>query len=59
MNAADSYGLEDLRSACFEFASKLIDVTSVLQLLTSSEKYVSFRWTRYIKAEVSKRFVFL
>ncbi|XP_064595879.1 serine-enriched protein-like [Liolophura sinensis] len=48
MNAADTYGLPDLRTACFEFAHHFIQVNTVLSLLVSTEAYAQYKWTRIL-----------
>ncbi|XP_064595829.1 serine-enriched protein-like [Liolophura sinensis] len=48
MNAADIYGLPDLRTACFDFAHHFTQVNTVLSLLVSTEAYAQYNWTRML-----------
>ncbi|XP_064610705.1 serine-enriched protein-like [Liolophura sinensis] len=43
MTAADVYGISNLRKACLQLAARFITMKTVLQLLASSEPYMSFR----------------
>ncbi|XP_064614560.1 serine-enriched protein-like [Liolophura sinensis] len=52
MNAADMYGVEDLRSGCYRFAERLLTVDTVLPLLTSTERYHSYKWTKHIQEKI-------
>lgn len=53
MNAADTYGVEDLRAACFEFALRFITLKTVLRLLVSADMYSDYKGTKAVVAKVS------
>lgn len=46
MNAADYYGLEELRRACLGFVQCCINVDTVCALLASAEKYIQYKCTK-------------
>ncbi|RWS02401.1 serine-enriched protein-like protein, partial [Dinothrombium tinctorium] len=46
MNAADYYGLEELRKACMGFVSCCITVDTVCALLASAERYIQYKCTK-------------
>ncbi len=48
MNAADHYGLEDLKQACIRFMEQCITVDTVCSLLTSAEKYIQYKSTKIL-----------
>lgn len=52
MNAADTYGVEDLRAACFEFALRFITLKTVLRLLVSADMYSDYKGTKAVVAKV-------
>lgn len=56
MNAADHYGLEDLKLACIRFMEHCITVDTVCSLLTSAEKYIQYKSTKIL---VQKMFEFV
>ena len=56
MNAADHYGLEDLKVACIRFMEHCITIDTVCCLLTSAEKYIQYKSTKIL---VQKMFEFV
>ncbi|KAJ8024555.1 Serine-enriched protein [Holothuria leucospilota] len=46
LNAADHYGLEELRRACLGFLHGCINVDTVCLLLRSAEKYIQYKATK-------------
>lgn len=56
MNAADHYGLEDLKLACIRFMEHCITIDTVCCLLTSAEKYIQYKSTKIL---VQKMFEFV
>ncbi|XP_011162991.1 serine-enriched protein isoform X3 [Solenopsis invicta] len=52
MNAADYYGLEELRKACAGFVQCCITVDTVCALLASAERYVQYKCTRSLVQKV-------
>ena len=56
MNAADHYGLEDLKLACIRFMEHCITVDTVCCLLASAEKYIQYKSTKIL---VQKMFEFV
>ncbi|XP_068980380.1 golgin subfamily A member 6-like protein 6 isoform X2 [Bombus flavifrons] len=56
MNAADYYGLEQLRNACTGFVQCCITVDTVCALLASAERYIQYKCT---KSLVHKVFEFI
>ena len=46
MNAADHYGLEDLKQACSKFIGKSISKDTVCVMLTTAEKYIQYKSTK-------------
>ena len=53
MNAADYYGLEELRKACAGFVQCCITVDTVCALLASAERYVQYKCTRSLVQKVN------
>ena len=56
MNAADHYGLEDLKLACIQFMEQCISIDTVCSLLNSAEKYIQYKSTKIL---VQKMFEFV
>lgn len=52
MNAADYYGLEELRRACAGFVQCCINVDTVCALLASAEKYIQYKCTKSLVQKV-------
>ncbi|XP_033323419.1 uncharacterized protein LOC117218843 isoform X2 [Megalopta genalis] len=52
MNAADYYGLNQLRSACAGFAQCCITVDTVCALLASAERYIQYKCTKSLVQKV-------
>ncbi|XP_054724729.1 serine-enriched protein-like [Uloborus diversus] len=52
MNAADYYGLEELRKACLGFVQACINVDTVCALLASAEKYIQYKCTKSLVQKV-------
>lgn len=48
MNAADHYGLEDLKQACVQFLEQAINTDTVCVLLSSAEKYIQYKSTKIL-----------
>ena len=48
MNAADHYGLEDLKQACVSFLEEAINTDTVCVLLSSAEKYIQYKSTKIL-----------
>ncbi|XP_033116040.1 serine-enriched protein-like isoform X2 [Anneissia japonica] len=46
MNAADHYGLDELRRACIGFMHCCINVDTVCMILCSAEKYIQYKSTK-------------
>lgn len=56
MNAANHYGLEDLKMACINFMERCVTTDTVCSLLTSAEKYIQYKSTKIL---VQKMFEFV
>ena len=52
MNAADYYGLEELRKGCINFVSACITVDTVCALLASAERYIQYKCTKSLVQRV-------
>ena len=52
MNAADYYGLEELRRSCFGFVQCCINVDTVCALLSSAERYIQYKCTKSLVQKV-------
>ncbi|XP_076642612.1 uncharacterized protein LOC143353287 isoform X2 [Halictus rubicundus] len=52
MNAADYYGLNQLRSACAGFVQCCITVDTVCSLLASAERYIQYKCTKSLVQKV-------
>ncbi|XP_070564689.1 serine-enriched protein-like isoform X2 [Ptychodera flava] len=52
MNAADYYGLEDLRRACVGFLHCCINIDNVCALLSSAEKYIQYKATKSLVQKI-------
>ncbi|XP_017788502.1 PREDICTED: serine-enriched protein isoform X2 [Habropoda laboriosa] len=52
MNAADFYGLEQLRKACTGFVQCCITVDTVCALLASAERYIQYKCTKSLVQKV-------
>ncbi|XP_034476541.1 serine-enriched protein [Drosophila innubila] len=52
MNAADYYGLEELRRACAGFVQCCINVDTVCALLASAERYIQYKCTKTLVQKV-------
>ena len=48
MNAADHYGLEELKLASIEFLERAINTDTVCSLLASAEKYIQYKSTKIL-----------
>lgn len=53
MNAADYYGLEELRRACAGFVQCCINVDTVCALLASAERYIQYKCTKSLVQKVN------
>lgn len=56
MNAADYYGLDELRRSCVGFVQCCINVDTVCALLASAERYIQYKCTKSLVQKV--RFYF-
>lgn len=54
MNAADRYGLEDLRKSCHGFIQSCINVDTVCALLQTADRYVQYKCTKAFLKQVRK-----
>ncbi|XP_019771560.1 serine-enriched protein isoform X3 [Dendroctonus ponderosae] len=52
MNAADYYGLDELRRACAGFVQCCINVDTVCALLSSAERYIQYKCTKSLVQKV-------
>lgn len=52
MNAADYYGLDELRRACAGFVQSCITVDTVCALLASAERYIQYKCTKSLVQKV-------
>jgi len=52
MNAADYYGLDELRRACHGFVQCCITVDTVCALLASAERYIQYKCTKSLVQKV-------
>lgn len=52
MNAADYYGLEELRRSCAGFVQCCINVDTVCALLASAERYIQYKCTKSLVQKV-------
>ena len=52
MNAADYYGLEELKRACFGFVQCCVTVDTVCALLATAERYIQYKCTKYLVQKV-------
>lgn len=48
MNAADHYGLDELKTACIQFLDRAINTDTVNALLSSAEKYIQYKSTKIL-----------
>ena len=53
MNAADYYGLDELKRACSGFIQCCITVDTVCALLATAERYIQYKCTKYLVQKVS------
>ena len=53
MNAADYYGLDELRRACAGFVQCCINVDTVCALLASAERYIQYKCTKSLVQKVA------
>lgn len=52
LNAADYYGLEELRRACIGFVTCCITVDTVNSILASAERYIQYKCTKSLVQRV-------
>lgn len=52
MNAADRYGLEELRKSCHGFIQCCINVDTVCALLQTADRYVQYKCTKAFLKQV-------
>ena len=53
MNAADYYGLDELKQACSGFIQCCVTVDTVCALLATAERYIQYKCTKYLVHKVS------
>lgn len=46
LNAADYYGLDELRQACVSFLHNCVNVDTVCPLLSTADRYVQYKCTK-------------
>lgn len=56
MNAADYYGLDELRRACAGFVQCCINVDTVCALLASAERYIQYKCTKSLVQKVTHNY---
>ncbi len=59
MNAADYYGLDELRRSCVGFVQCCINVDTVCALLASAERYIQYKCTKSLVQKVQQWFLSL
>lgn len=59
MNAADYYGLDELRRSCVGFVQCCINVDTVCALLASAERYIQYKCTKSLVQKVQQWFSYL
>lgn len=52
LNAADYYGLEELRQACIAFLQCCVTVDTVCPLLSTADRYVQYKCTKSMLQKV-------
>jgi hypothetical protein len=52
MNAADHYGLEELKIACVQFLDRAINTDTVCAMLSSAEKYIQYKSTKILVQKI-------
>lgn len=57
MNAADYYGLDELRKGCSGFVQCCINVDTVCALLASAERYIQYKCTKSMVQKVRIRWM--
>ena len=57
MNAADYYGLDELRRACAGFVQCCITVDTVCALLASAERYIQYKCTKSLVQKVNYYYI--
>ena len=55
MNAADYYGLDELKRACSGFIQCCVTVDTVCALLATAERYIQYKCTKYLVQKVTKK----
>lgn len=53
MNAADYYGLDELKRACSGFVQCCINVDTVCALLSTAERYIQYKCTKTLVSKVA------
>ena len=54
MNAADHYGLDELRRSCMTYLQDCLNVDTVCLLLRSAERYIQYKSTKSVVQKVSR-----
>ncbi len=52
MNAADYYGLDELKKACAGFIQCCVNVDTVCALLATAERYIQYKCTKSLVQKV-------
>ena len=52
LNAADYYGLDELKQACSGFIQCCVTVDTVCALLATAERYIQYKCTKYLVHKV-------
>ena len=52
MNAADYYGLDELKQGCAGFVESCVTVDTVCALLATAERYIQYKCTKYLVHKV-------
>ncbi len=55
MNAADYYGLDELKKACSGFIQCCVNVDTVCALLATAERYIQYKCTKTLVQKVRKK----
>ena len=56
MNAADYYGLDELKRACSGFIQCCVNVDTVCALLATAERYIQYKCTKSLVQKVGSKF---
>ena len=59
MNAADYYGLDELKKACSGFIQCCVNVDTVCALLATAERYIQYKCTKTLVQKVRKQTMYV